>query len=204
MANILRIDSSARSTDSVSREMTDHFIESWLKNHPADVVTVRDLVKAPPPHISEMTIGGFYTPVDQQTPELKAAVALSDELIDELENADILVISAPMYNFGIPSSLKAYIDQIVRVGRTFVADENGLKGLVSGKKVFILTARGSVYSEGPLAAYDQLVPYLSTILGFLGMTDVSYINTEGTTSGPEVLEKSIAANRDLIQKITAA
>ncbi len=204
MANILRIDSSARSTDSVSREMADHFIESWLETHPADVVTVRDLVKAPPPHISEMTIAGFYTPVDQHTPELKAAVALSDELIGELENADILVISAPMYNFGIPSSLKAYIDQIVRVGRTFVADKNGLKGLVSGKKVFILTARGSVYSEGPLAAYDQLVPYLNTILGFLGMTDLTYINTEGTTSDPAVLEKSIAASRDLIQKLTAA
>ena len=204
MANILRIDSSARTEGSVSREMTDHFIESWLKNHPSDAVTVRDLVKTPPPHITEMTIGAFYTPEDQHIPEMTTAIALSDELIDELEAADILVISAPMYNFSIPSSLKAYIDQIVRIGRTFAMGDNGPQGLVGDKKVFILTASGSVYSEGPLASYNQLAPYMSTVLGFLGMTDVTYISTEGTTSDPAILEKSIVASRDLIQKITAA
>ena len=204
MANVLRIDSSARSEGSVSREMTDHFIESWVKNHPSDVVTIRDLVKTPPPHITEMTIGAFYTPEDQHIPEMKAAIALSDELIDELEAADIIVISAPMYNFSIPSSLKAYIDQIVRIGRTFSMDENGPKGLIGNKKVFILTARGSVYSEGPLASYDQLVPYMSTVLGFLGMIDVTYINTEGATSDPVVLDESIATSRELIKKVTAA
>ena len=204
MANILRIDSSARTEGSVSREMTDHFIESWLKNHPSDAVTVRDLVKTPPPHITEMTIGAFYTPEDQHIPEMTTAIALSDELINELEAADILVISAPMYNFSIPSSLKAYIDQIVRIGRTFAMGDQGPQGLVGDKKVFILTASGSVYSEGPLAAYNQLAPYMSTVLGFLGMTDVTYISTEGTTSDPAILEKSITASRDLIQTITAA
>jgi FMN-dependent NADH-azoreductase len=116
----------------------------------------------------------------------KQAVALSDELIAELEVADTIVLAVPMYNFSIPSTLKAWIDHVARRGRTFRYTEKGPEGLLKNKKVFVLVARGGVYSKGtPYAAFDFQEPYLRTVLGFLGMTDVTFVHFEGLAMGPE-------------------
>ena len=143
MARILRIDSSSRLQDSHSRELADFFQATWLKQHPHDEVVRRDLVATPIPHIAEATIAGYYTPPEQQTDAMKAATALSDELIAELMTADILLFSVPMYNFSIPSSLKAYIDQIVRVGHTFGFDpEKGFYSHLAVLKSCLILRQG--------------------------------------------------------------
>ncbi|MBZ0090632.1 MAG: NAD(P)H-dependent oxidoreductase [Sulfuricellaceae bacterium] len=182
MSRLLRIDASSRTSGSYSREMADFFQQAWFKAHPGDEIVVRDLAAYPLPHIAEQTIAGFYTPGEQHDDALKAATALSDELIKELLAADVLIISAPMYNFSLPSALKAYIDQIVRINHTFAIDpEKGFQGLVSGKRAYIFTAYGAVFSNEAMAAYDFFTPYLKFLLGFLGITASEFFPVEGTT-----------------------
>jgi len=161
MSTLLRIDSSSRLQGSHSRALADHLQAQWLASHTGGKVILRDLVKTPIPHILDITIAGYYTPTDQHTPELRAAVALSDELIAELLSADTLLFSIPLYNFSIPSALKAYIDHTVRIGQTFGHDEKtGLFGLVEGKKAYVTASYGaSGYVGGSLASYNFLEPY---------------------------------------------
>jgi FMN-dependent NADH-azoreductase len=132
-----------------------------------------------------------------------ATRALSDELIAEVRAADTIVIGAPMYNFSITSGLKAWIDHIARVGRTFQYGANGPQGLVTGKKVVVFVASGGVYSEGPAAAYDHVTTYLRSTLGFLGMTDVSFVVAEGVSMGEEAVTNAIAKGRAQIDAIAA-
>lgn len=193
MTTILRIDASARDTGSVSRGLGDTLERRLLAATPNARVVRRDLVAAPLPHIAQETIAGYYTPADQMTDALRRATALSDELIGELTAADVVIVTVPMYNFSIPSALKAWIDQIVRIGRTFSYDGSGFTGLVGGKKVYVVAAYGAAgYAPGePFAAADFLTPYLRFLFGFLGMTDVTVFPVEATTAAPEV----VAANR---------
>jgi Acyl carrier protein phosphodiesterase len=153
MAHLLHIDSSPRDARSRSRQLTREFVEAWKQSHPTDTVTYRDIGRNPLPHVSELWIAAAYTPPEQRTPELWNAIHLSDRLVDELLVADICVIGVPMYNFSIPSTMKAYIDQIVRIKRTFEFtpenSENPYKPLVLNKKMFIITSRGtSGYGPG--------------------------------------------------------
>ena len=184
---LLRLDASSRYAGSVSRALADTAQQSWLAANPGGEVVVRDLVARPIPHITERTIAGFNTPADQLTPELREATALSDELIAELLAADTLLISTPMYNFSIPSALKAYIDQVVRIGRTFAADETSLHGLVPDRPTFLATAAGAVYHETAIAGLNFVGPYLTTLLGFLGITSVQQLAIEGTTMDAQVM-----------------
>ncbi|MEM9004257.1 MAG: NAD(P)H-dependent oxidoreductase [Cyanobacteria bacterium P01_F01_bin.86] len=186
MVQILRIDSSSRLQGSHSRELADFFQATWLQQYPDDEVIRRDLVAVPIPHITETTIAGYYTPQEQHTEAMQAATALSDELIAELMAADVLLLSVPMYNFSIPSSLKAYIDQIVRVGYTFDMDpERGFYGLVENKQAFVTVAYGAAgYLEGPFSAMNFLEPYLEALLGFLGIKDIKFFAVEGTSVDP--------------------
>ncbi|WP_172597596.1 FMN-dependent NADH-azoreductase [Sulfuriflexus mobilis] len=191
MSRILRIDASSRSHGSFSMEFADYFQKKWLEQHPDDEIVVRNLAKDAIPHIDENCITGFYTPKEQHTDALKSATRLSDTLIDELLSADVLLISTPMYNFSVPSALKAWIDQIVRIGHTFNFDaDKGLYGLVEGKRAYVVTASGAVFSNPEMAAYNFLDPYLKTLLGFLGIGDVNFISIEGTTTDEKALEKS--------------
>ncbi len=168
---------------------------------PSSSVKVHDLANKPFPHLEEVHLQSFFTPADNRTPAQQQAVRHSDEAIREVMEADILVIGAPLYNFGIPSTLKAWIDHIARAGITFRYTEAGPEGLVKGKKVYVALSSGGVYSEGPLTGYDFVAPYLQTVLGFLGMTDVTIVRVEGTSlpGGQDTaLDKALASAGSLL------
>ncbi|MEA5568460.1 FMN-dependent NADH-azoreductase [Anabaena sp. UHCC 0399] len=205
MANILHIDTSPRGERSISRSLSYEFITSWKDTHPGDIVTYRDLGHSPVPHVDESWIAAAFTPPDARTPELNEAIKLSDSLIDEFLAADRYIFGVPMYNLNIPSTFKAYIDQIVRVGRTFAVNENGFKGLVdSSKKVLIITSRGGAFSPGtPFAAYDYQEPYLRAILGFIGLIDVTFIHAENLNTGDDEREKSLTEAKEAIAEAVA-
>ncbi len=174
---LLRIDSSARSS-SVTRQFTAKFVEEWKKNHPTGEVIERDLATTVLPHITDHWSGAHLEP-SQLTPAQRSYLATSDELIEELQAADTIVIGAPMYNFAIPSSLKAWIDQIVRMGKTIGYGASGARGLLANKRVIVVTARGGAYGKGtPAEKFDFQEPYLRHIFGFIGLTDVTFIHAE--------------------------
>ncbi len=178
MITLLHIDSSPRGDRSITRSLTHDFVEAWKGSHPGAKVISRDLGQEALPFVDEGWIAAAFSP--ELTPEQKEKLALSDTLIDELIEADHYLFGIPMYNFSAPAVFKAYIDQIVRVGRTFSFSEKGLAGLLSGKKITIVTASGSVFREGtPRASSNFLEPHLRTIWGFLGVTDVEFIVADG-------------------------
>jgi FMN-dependent NADH-azoreductase len=190
--------------------MTQEFVEQWQKVYPSDTVTYRDIGRNPIPHVDEAWIAAAFTPPEQHTAELQAAIRLSDQLVDEFLSADMYVIGVPMYNFSVPSVFKAYIDQIVRVGRTvaFEPDDatNAFKPLVLGKKMFIVESRGDSGFQ-PGGRYEKMNyhdPYLITVFGFLGITDITFIHVENDEYGGQKLAESIAKARTQIAELTAA
>jgi FMN-dependent NADH-azoreductase len=189
MSRVLVIESSARQQGSVSRELTQQFIANWQAAHPADQIQVRDLAAEPVPHLDATLLGGWMTPAEQQSEAEKAALARSNQLTDELLAADVLVLAAPMYNFAIPSTLKAWLDHVLRAGVTFKYSETGPQGLLSGKRAFVLTARGGIYAGSGL---DHQEPYLRQALAFIGIHDVQFIHAEGLNMGGEFSQKGLA------------
>lgn len=200
MATVLHINSSVR-PGSLTRQLGGEFVAKWKETHPSDTIVSRDLGATPVSHLTEQVVGAFFTPADQRNADQAHAVKISDTLIDELFAADTIVIGAPMYNFSVPSGLKAWIDQIARVGRTFQYGANGPQGLVTGKKVYVIVASGGVYSEGPAAGYDHVTTYLRAVLGFLGMTDITFIVAEGVSKGEDAAAAAIAKSRADINAI---
>ena len=193
MKNVLFIHASPMLDQSNSRSLAEHFKARLLAAHPDAEIVERDLARQPLPHIDQTMIGSYYTAPEQRTEEQKQAIATSEALVDELLAADALVISTPMHNFSIPSGLKAWIDHVARVGRTFRYTEKGPVGLAGGKKVYVLATSGGNYGEdSPAAAMNHLDPYLKTILGFLGMTDVTFIHAWGMASGTAGLDTAKA------------
>jgi FMN-dependent NADH-azoreductase len=179
MPTLLHLDSSPLET-SISRELTREFVKAWKDAHRDGTVIYRDLAAQAPKPLDTSWIHSSFTPEASRTPEQKAALAHSDQFIDELERANEYVIGVAMHNFSIPSTLKLWIDQIVRSGRTFSYGENGPKGLLEGKKATILAASGGVYEAGtPAGALNFVDPYLKTILGFIGVTDVNFVSAGG-------------------------
>ncbi|PZQ43329.1 FMN-dependent NADH-azoreductase [Pseudomonas oleovorans] len=189
MSRVLVIESSARQQGSVSRELTRQFIGNWQAAHPADQIQIRDLAVEPVPHLDATLLGGWMTPSEQQNDAEKAALARSNQLTDELLAADVLVLAAPMYNFAIPSTLKAWLDHVLRAGVTFKYTETGPQGLLTGKRAFVLTARGGIYAG---SALDHQEPYLRQVLAFIGIHDVQFIHAEGLNLGAEFSEKGLA------------
>jgi FMN-dependent NADH-azoreductase len=189
--------------------MTREFIEARIRAYPCDTVMYRDIGRNPVPHVDELWIAAAYKPPEQRTPELAQAISISDRLIDEFLAADLYVIGIPMYNFSVPSTFKAYIDQIVRVGRTFVFEPedaaNPYKPLVLGKKMFIITARGGSGFE-PGERNEKLNyqdPYLRAIFGFIGITDITFIHIENDEFGGTSLAQSIVAARHQVAQLVA-
>ncbi|WP_374951193.1 FMN-dependent NADH-azoreductase [Mucilaginibacter sp.] len=176
---ILNLISSPRGQASYSIKLGNAIVEKLQQANPGSTVITRDLVAKPFPHLEESHLTSFFTPVEQYTPELAEAAKHSDEAIAEVMDADVIVIGAPMYNFIIHSSLKAWIDHIVRANKTFTYSENGPQGLIKGKKVYVAISSGGVYSEGDNKSIDFIEPYLRTVLGALGMTDVTVYRAEG-------------------------
>jgi len=181
MKKILHIISSPRGEASFSIKLGNSIIEKLKNTYPGSTVKEKILVDKQFPHLEEAQITSFFTPPENRTFQNIEALQHSDEAIREIMEADILVIGAPMYNFSIHSTLKAWIDHIVRAGITFKYDENGPKGLVKGKQAYVAVASGGIYSEGPMQSYDFVTPYLQTVLGFIGITDVAIIRAEGTS-----------------------
>lgn len=186
---ILQINASARSAGANSTRLADAITARLTAKNPGAVVELRDLASQPHPVLDEPSLGALFTPADQRTPEQAARVALDDALIAQVQGADAIVLGVPMYNFGVPVQLKTWIDAIARAGVTFRYTEQGPEGLIKGKKVYVALARGGLYRDTPA---DSQVPYLKSVLGFLGMTDVEFIYAEGLAMGAESANKAFA------------
>jgi FMN-dependent NADH-azoreductase len=191
VSKVLLITSSPRS-ESFSTRVATALAQKLTGQDPSQL-TVRDVHAESLPHVDDNFATGRVLPPEKLNPAQRAALARSDVLLKELLDADVIVIAAAMINFGIPSSLKAYIDHIVRPGIAFRYSEKGPEGLVKGKKVYLVVARGGVYSEGPAQPLNHQDTYLRTVLGFIGVTDVEVIAVEGVAFGPEATEKALAA-----------
>lgn len=202
MTNILHIDSSPRGDRSKSRLLAGEFITKWQVLHPEEAITYRDLRESPIPHVTEAWIAADYTPQSAKTPEMTHILQLSDELVDEFLAADRCIFSVPMYNFSIPSAFKAYIDYIVRVGRTFSAIDGEFKGLVEEKKILFITARGGKYGTGsPYQGWDAQEPALRFAFQFIGVTDIQFIHANELDLGDEALQRGLNEARMQIQDL---
>ena len=197
MSRVLIIESSARQQDSISRQLTQTFITQWKAAHPKDEITVRDLALDPVPHLDINLLGGWMKAADQRSDIEQLSLERSNQLTDELLAADVLVMAAPMYNFAIPSTLKAWLDHVLRAGMTFKYTETGPQGLLSGKRAYVLTARGGIYAG---STADHQEPYLRQVMGFIGIHDVTFIHAEGMNLGGDFQEKGLnQANARLSQ-----
>jgi FMN-dependent NADH-azoreductase len=202
MSTVLVLNSSALGSASVSRQLTEAAVAKLRSRNPALLVVTRDLSETPVPHL---TIDGASA-IRGAEPANAAQIAarnLSNELIDELRSADTVIIGAPMYNFGIPSVLKAWFDHVLRAGVTFRYTEKGPEGLVTGKQAIVIESRGGFYSEGPAQAFDSQEPHLRTLLGFIGITDVTFIRAEKLAFGPEAREQALGSAQATLTELFA-
>lgn len=187
--NILELHSSARVDGSHSSQLARTLVAGLRAAHPEAQLTVRDLAANPHPALDEPALQALFTPAEQRSAGQNARVALDDALIAEVQAADVVVLGAPMYNFGVTTQLKNWIDAIARAKVTFTYTEQGPQGLLTGKKVYVALARGGLYRDTPA---DTQVPYLRTVLAFLGMTDVEFIYAEGLAMGPDAERQGLA------------
>lgn len=205
MTTLLQIKSSLFSNDGQSSRLSDQFVAAWREAHPQGKVIVRDLAAAPVPHLDAQRFAAFLSKPDERSAQQQAVVDFSDALIDELRNADMIALGLPMYNFGVPSTLKAYFDHVARAGVTFRYTENGPVGLLQGKKVYVFAARGGVYAG---SALDTQSAYVRDFLRFIGIEDVEFVYAEGLNMGEEsrqgALASAAAAIRTLAEPLRAA
>jgi FMN-dependent NADH-azoreductase len=187
--NILQINSSARSNGSESTRLADALVAKLAAANPGAAVTRRDLAANPHPVLDETALQALFTPADQRTPEQAARVALDDALIAQAQAADVIVIGAPTYNFGITAQLKTWFDAIARAGVTFKYGPTGPVGLLTGKKVYVALSRGGFHRDAPT---DTQLAHIKMFLGFVGLTDVQYVFAEGMGMGPEAVAKAQA------------
>jgi len=181
MPMLLHIDSSPLYGRSVSRQLTGAFVTQWQSSHPDGKVVDRDLTATSIPPISAEWVAAVYTPEEARTPQQKELLSLSDSLVAELQQADEYVFGVPMHNFGVPSVLKLWVDQIARVGKTFSYADGKPKGLIIGKKATFIVATGGIYdAQTQMASYNFVEPYLRSLFGFLGLTDVTFLTAGGT------------------------
>lgn len=209
MTTILHIDASARLGRSHTRRLSARFVEAWLAHRPHDTVIRRDVGLKPPPPVTEAWIAAAFTKPERRTPEMRAALAVSDELVDELERADLIVAGVPMYNFGLPAQMKAWVDNIVRVGRTFGFDRSRpgepYWPMLSGKRLVTLGARGD-WGYGPgerLAGINHVEPHLHTVFRYLGITDAVSIAAEYDEFADERIQQSLQAAEVEIDRLVA-
>lgn len=198
MSNVLVLTSSLSGPASVSNRLVERTVAELRAANPGVQVTARDLGGSPIPHLDGETVAGVRA--EPATDAERAARVLSDELVAELKRADIIVVGAPMYNFGIPSTLKTWFDYVLRAGVTFSYTENGPVGLVEGKRAIVILSRGGAYSEGPAKAFDSQEPHLRTLFGFMGVTDVTFLRAESLAMAAE---QSIADAQAAIAQVVA-
>ncbi|HYJ30153.1 MAG TPA: NAD(P)H-dependent oxidoreductase [Allosphingosinicella sp.] len=203
MTRFLILDSSATGDQSVSRKLTDALVAKLAARAGGIEIVRRDIGADPIPHLHSGTVSAIRTG-EAATDAARAALALSDALVAELSAADILVIGAPMYNFGIPSTLKAWFDHVLRARVTFRYTEAGPEGLMKGKKAIVVESRAGFYSEGPLAAHDSQEPHLRTMLGFMGIDDVTFVRAEKLAFGAEAAAASLAGANEQLEELALA
>jgi FMN-dependent NADH-azoreductase len=205
MSTILVITASPRGQRSVSRALTTSFAQLWAESHSQDTILLRDIGHHPVPHVTEPWIAGAFAPPDAQSTESKAAIAVSDQLVEEFLSADRYVFGVPMYNFNIPSTFKAYIDQIVRAGKTFAVGPNGYEGLVKDRKALFITSSGGSYAVGsPTASYNFQEPYLRVIFGFIGLTDLTFVGAENLNQGEDAAKQSRERAQNALKELATS
>ncbi len=199
MTTLLQLNTSARHNGNANL-LANKVSAAYLAAHPQTHIQLRDLATNPLPHLDEELLTAFFSADESRTEEQKALNQRSLALIEEIQNADVLVIAAPMYNFGIPSTLKAYFDHIARAGITFRYTATGPEGLLNGKKVIVAAARGGIYAG---TVNDSQTQYFRTFLAFLGMTDVSFVYAEGLNMGEEAKARGDEQASQLISRAIA-
>ncbi|WP_148716253.1 FMN-dependent NADH-azoreductase [Chitinolyticbacter meiyuanensis] len=201
---LLHIDSSVLAANSVSRQLTARIAAEWQATHPGTQVDYLDLATDTPAHLSGEILGARFTPAEAHNAVQKAETELTEALLTQFLAADVIVVGAPMYNFSIPSQLKAWIDRIAQAGRTFKYTENGPVGLATGKTVLVASSRGGVYSASEaLRALDHQEAYLKTVFGFLGITDVRFVRAEGVNMGDAKKAEALASAEKEIVALAA-
>lgn len=197
MSTLLQINASLAGANGQSSRLAQRFVADWQAQHPDGRVITRDLASDPVPHLTAERFQAFLSQPDARTETQRAVNEYSDALIEEIENADTLVFAVPMYNFSVPSTLRAYFDHIARAGVTFRYTANGPEGLLKGKKAYVFITRGGFYAD----AADTQTPYLKQFLGFIGITDVSFVFAEGLSLGEESRDKSLSQAHDAIGEL---
>jgi len=201
MTTLLQINASINNGNGESSRLANQFVAAFHKRHPKATIVVRDVAAAEPvPHLNAERFGAFITKPEQRSAAQNAVVAYSDALINELKQADVVVLGLPMYNFGVPSQLKAYFDHIARIGVTFEYTEKGPVGKLTDKKVYVFAARGGVYEGTPM---DTQTSYVRDFLRFLGMTHVEFIYAEGLNMGPQSKQAALAKAEADIARLAA-
>lgn len=200
MKTLLQIHTSIFSTGGQSSRLAQQFVDEWRGSHPNGRVVVRDIGSDPIPHLTAERFQAFLAKPEEHTPEQRAVAAFSDRLIEELRQADVIVLGLPMYNFGVPSSLKAYFDHIARAGVTFRYTAQGPQGLLTGKRAYVFAARGGLYAGSPL---DTQTAYVRDFLRFIGIDDVEFVYAEGLAMGEEAKGAALAKAAGAIRSIAA-
>ena len=200
MKTLLQINASLFANQGQSTRLADQFAAAWQGSNPDSRVVVRDLAAEPVPHLDGARFGAFLAKPEERSAEQQAVVDYSDALVAELRAADIIVLGLPLYNFGVPSTLKAYLDHIARAGVTFRYTANGPEGLITGKKAYIFAARGGKYAGTPL---DSQTAFVRNFLAFIGITDVEFVYAEGLAMGEESKNAALAAAREQLERLAA-
>ena len=200
MSTLLKINASLFSNHGQSSQLTERFVAAWQASHPDTTVVSRDLATDPVPHLDGARVTALFAKPEERNAEQQAVVDFSDALIAELRQADTVVIGLPMYNFGVPSTLKAYFDHIARSGVTFQYTAEGPKGLLTGKKAYILAARGGRYAG---TAKDSQTTYVRDFLGFIGITEVEFVYAEGLNMGDDSKNSALADAHKAVAELTA-
>ncbi len=195
---LLQVNASLFSTAGQSSALANEFVAGWKKRNPGAAVIAHDLATEPVPHLTAERFQAFITPADKRDANQRAEVAYSDALIEELKRADVIVLGVPMYNFDVPSTLKAYFDHIARAGVTFSYTAQGPVGLLTGKKVYVFATRGGIYAGQP---HDTQSAYLKNFLGLLGITDVEFVYAEGIAISAESKDAAIAQAKKAIARL---
>jgi FMN-dependent NADH-azoreductase len=200
MKTVLQLNTSLFGEQGQSSKLSRDFIKAWRRHSPQDRIITRDLAKDPVPHLTAERFQAFRTPAAEHSPEQRRVVAYSDALIEELRQADVIVLGLPMYNFGVPSTLKAYFDHVARAGVTFRYTANGPEGLLRNKKVYVLAARGGAYQGTPL---DTQTHYVTNFLKFLGLQDIEFVYAEGLAMGEEKAQAALKQVHTQIAELAA-
>ncbi|MEO8441466.1 MAG: FMN-dependent NADH-azoreductase [Betaproteobacteria bacterium] len=197
---LLQINTSLFSDAGTSSVLANEFVAGWKKRNPAATITTRDLAKEPVPHLTAERFQAFITKPEERTAGQRAEAGYSDALIDELKRADVIVLGVPMYNFDVPSTLKAYFDHVARAGITFRYTEQGPVGQLTGKKVYVFASRGGIYAGKP---HDTQTAYLTNFLGLLGITDIEFVYAEGLAISAASKEASVARAQQAVAQLNA-